>query len=395
MMISNKERIGDALELLAEGLYPPFKQEMKNKYSDQWQEEAQKYITKYKNMKKRELEERLSQDIGALLQVISNKWDSIFKNNENVDNQHRGIIFELIQLRNNWAHGNEFSDRDTERAIDNMVLLLMAFQGEKSIINQLKQHQEIMLSKIIEDQNMDPDREKKLRRELSKLLKKIPFQNVDLLNHALTHSSYLYEHPKEVKRDNELLEFLGDSVLNFISGEYLYNKYKSVRNEGDLTKLRSALVENKQLAKFAEKLALQQYIRLGKGAALNPSLLSNTFEAMIGAYFLDSGMKKVQEFLQPLFDSVIAEITSLSQGNSGKVAADSKNRLQEWVQKNIGPITPEYETIKEEGADHKKQFTVQVMVQGKVYGEGKGSSKKEASKKAAEKALAKIHKLGL
>ena len=395
MMISNKERIGDALELLAEGLYPPFKQEMTNKYSDQWQEEAQKYITKYKNMKKRELEERLSQDIGALLQVISNKWDSIFKNNENVDNQHRGIIFELIQLRNNWAHGNEFSHRYTERAIDNMVLLLTAFQAENSIINQLKQHQEIMLSKIIEDQNMDPDREKKLRRELSKLLKKIPFQNVDLLNHALTHSSYLYEHPKEVKRDNELLEFLGDSVLNFISGEYLYHKYKSGGNEGDLTKLRSALVENKQLAKFAEKLALQQYIRLGKGVALNPSLLSNTFEAMIGACFLDSGMKKVQEFLQPLFDSVIAEITSLSQGNSGKVAADSKNRLQEWVQKNIGPITPEYETIKEEGADHKKQFTVQVMVQGKVYGEGKGSSKKEASKKAAEKALGKIDKLGL
>ncbi|MGI0497516.1 ribonuclease III [Limnospira platensis] len=394
-MISNKERIGDALELLAEGLYPQFKEQMRKTFLDQWQEEAQKSVKEYKNMKKRELEERLYQDIGALLQVISRKWGKAFEDHENLDNQHKGIVLELIQLRNNWAHGNEFSDRDTERAIDNMVLLLMAFQGEKSIINQLKQHQEIMLSKIIEDQNMDPDREKKLRRELSKLLKKIPFQNVDLLNHALTHSSYLYEHPKEVKRDNELLEFLGDSVLNFISGEYLYHKYKSVGNEGDLTKLRSALVENKQLAKFAEKLALQQYIRLGKGVALNPSLLSNTFEAMIGACFLDSGMKKVQEFIQPLFDSVIAEIASLSQGSSGKVAADSKNRLQEWVQKNIGPITPEYETIKEEGADHQKQFTVQVMVEGKVYGQGKGLSKKEASKKAAEKALAKIYKLGL
>ncbi|MBS0018354.1 MAG: ribonuclease III [Arthrospira sp. SH-MAG29] len=394
MMISNKERIGDALELLAEGLYPQFKEQMRKTFLDQWQEEAQKTVKEYKNMKKRELEERLSQDIGALLQVISRKWGKAFEAHENLDNQHKGIVLELIQLRNNWAHGNEFSNRDTERAIDNMVLLLTAFKADKSIINQLSQHQDTMLTKIMEEKNLVPDREKKLQLELSDLLKKIPFKNVDLLNQALTHSSYLYEHPKEVNRDNELLEFLGDSVLNFISGEYLYHKYKSVGNEGDLTKLRSALVENKQLAKFAEKLTLYEYIRLGKGAALNASLLSNTFEAMIGAYFLDSGMKKVQEFIQPLFDSVIAEIASLSQGSSGKVAADSKNRLQEWVQKNIGPITPEYETIKEEGADHQKQFTVQVIVQGKVYGEGKGLSKKEASKKAAEKALAKIYKLG-
>nr|WP_317267552.1 ribonuclease III [Arthrospira sp. SH-MAG29] len=393
-MISNKERIGDALELLAEGLYPQFKEQMRKTFLDQWQEEAQKTVKEYKNMKKRELEERLSQDIGALLQVISRKWGKAFEAHENLDNQHKGIVLELIQLRNNWAHGNEFSNRDTERAIDNMVLLLTAFKADKSIINQLSQHQDTMLTKIMEEKNLVPDREKKLQLELSDLLKKIPFKNVDLLNQALTHSSYLYEHPKEVNRDNELLEFLGDSVLNFISGEYLYHKYKSVGNEGDLTKLRSALVENKQLAKFAEKLTLYEYIRLGKGAALNASLLSNTFEAMIGAYFLDSGMKKVQEFIQPLFDSVIAEIASLSQGSSGKVAADSKNRLQEWVQKNIGPITPEYETIKEEGADHQKQFTVQVIVQGKVYGEGKGLSKKEASKKAAEKALAKIYKLG-
>lgn len=393
-MISNRERIGDALELLAEGLYPLFKEQMRKTFLDQWQEEAQKTVKEYKNMKKRELEERLSQDIGALLQVISRKWGKAFEAHENLDNQHKGIVLELMQLRNNWAHGNEFSNRDTERAIDNMVLLLTAFKADQSIINKLSQHQDTMLNKIMEEKNLVPDREKKLQLELSELLKRIPFKNVDLLNQALTHSSYLYENPKEVNRDNELLEFLGDSVLNFISGEYLYNKYKSVGNEGDLTKLRSALVENKQLAKFAEKLTLHEYIRLGKGAALNASLLSNTFEAMIGAYFLDSGMKKVQEFIQPLFDSVIAEIASLSQGSSGKVAADSKNRLQEWVQKNIGPITPEYETIKEEGADHQKQFTVQVIVQGKVYGEGKGLSKKEASKKAAEKALAKIYKLG-
>lgn len=393
-MISNRERIGDALELLAEGLYPLFKEQMRKTFLDQWQEEAQKTVKEYKNMKKRELEERLSQDIGALLQVISRKWGKAFEAHENLDNQHKGIVLELMQLRNNWAHGNEFSNRDTERAIDNMVLLLTAFKADQSIINKLSQHQDTMLNKIMEEKNLVPDREKKLQLELSELLKRIPFKNVDLLNQALTHSSYLYENPKEVNRDNELLEFLGDSVLNFISGEYLYNKYKSVGNEGDLTKLRSALVENKQLAKFAEKLTLHEYIRLGKGAALNASLLSNTFEAMIGAYFLDSGMKKVQEFIQPLFDSVIAEIASLSQGSSGKVAADSKNRLQEWVQKNIGPITPEYETIKEEGADHQKQFTVQVMIQGKVYGEGKGLSKKEASKKAAEKALAKIYKLG-
>ncbi len=222
-----------------------------------------------------------------------------------------------------------------------------------------------------------------------------------MLQDALTHRSYLYENPKEVSQDNELLEFLGDAVLNFLSGEYLYEKYKEEKDEGDLTRLRSALVEDKQLAKFAEQLELGKWMRLGKGAIAdgaknNLSVLSNTFEAIIGAYFLDSQMDAVRDFVRSLFDSVIEEIIAVSpqiddsQTNTPQIAIDIKNQLQQWVQQNQGAIVPQYRVIKEEGPPQNKIFTVQVSINGKVYAEGTGYSKKEAEKQAAGNALKKI-----
>ncbi len=222
-----------------------------------------------------------------------------------------------------------------------------------------------------------------------------------MLQDALTHRSYLYENPKEVSQDNELLEFLGDAVLNFLSGEYLYEKYKEEKDESDLTRLRSALVEDKQLAKFAEQLELGKWMRLGKGAIAdgaknNLSVLSNTFEAIIGAYFLDSQMDAVRDFVRALFDSVIEEIIAVSpqiddsQTNTPQIAIDIKNQLQQWVQQNQGAIVPQYRVIKEEGLPHNKIFTVQVSINGEVCAQGTGYSKKEAEKQAAGNALKKI-----
>ena len=132
---------------------------------------------------------------------------------------------------------------------------------------------------------------------------------------------------------------------------------------------------------------------IADGGSSNFSLLSNTFEAIIGAYFLDSGIDSVREFVTPIFESVIEEISSLPpqtdtpETDAPQIAIDPKNLLQQWVQKNIGPMTPEYKTIKEEGPPHAKTFTVQVVINGQVYSQGTGSSKKAATKKAAENAL--------
>ncbi|MEG5163876.1 ribonuclease III [Microcoleus sp. AT3-A2] len=229
---------------------------------------------------------------------------------------------------------------------------------------------------------------------MSDLLKRLPFQEADLLNQALTHRSYLYENPKAVSKDNELLEFLGDALLTFLSGEYLYRHY-SDKNEGELTRLRSLLVEDKQLAKFAVTLDVGQWMLLGRGEATNggtakESLLSNTFEAIIGAYFLDSGIEAVRDFVEPLFTLVVEEIISSGPEPDSNIPVDPKNRFQEWVQQNIGPITPQYITINEAGPDHAKEFTVEVRVNSKVYGQGSGRSKKEGEKRAAEDALKKL-----
>lgn len=405
MMISNKERIGRGLELLGQGLYLYFERQMQAKYEKSWETQAKKHLPKYNTMKKRDVKDKLREDTGDLLKVISKEWDKVFKNKENLDNSEKGIVEELIQIRHNWAHRNnyEFSTKDTERALDSIFRLLQAVKPEEEIIEQVEKQRQEVFRLLVQEQNRQENRhvpagEARIRGRLTALLEKLPFQDASLLNDALTHRSYLYENPKEVSEDNELLEFLGDAVLNFISGEYLYRKYKGEKDEGDLTRLRSALVEDKQLAKFAEQLDIGKWIRLGKGAiadggSSNFSLLSNTFEAIIGAYFLDSGIDSVKEFVTPLFESVIEEISYLlpqtddSKTDAPQIAIDPKNLLQQWVQKNIGPMTPEYKTIKEEGPPHAKTFTVQVIIDGKVYSQGTGSSKKAATKRAAENAL--------
>lgn len=218
---------------------------------------------------------------------------------------------------------------------------------------------------------------------------KLPdFHDRSLLQLALTHRSYINEHP-DVKEHNERLEFLGDAVLNFLSGEFLYKHYPE-KPEGELTPLRSALVDEQQLAKFAIALQLGDYLRLGKGAEReggrqNPNLLSSAFEAIVGAYFLDTqpDVNSVRIWVEPMFHSVIDHLTKTAS------QVNYKSRLQEWSLAKFGE-NPKYLMIDQSGPDHAKQFKFEVQIMSQIYGEGKGSRKQDAEKAAAKNALERL-----
>jgi len=227
------------------------------------------------------------------------------------------------------------------------------------------------------------------------------FRDEKLLRQALTHRSYVNENLGEFvnknpgESHNERLEFLGDALLGFISGEYLYRRYPELA-EDEMTRRRSALVDEKQLARFAIAVGLDFRMRLGKGAIQdggfqNPNLLSSTFEAVVGAYYLDCDrdLEIIRPMIEALFDSVPQTMLEIRSN------VDSKNRLQEWVQSNFGNVLPRYVTERIGGPDHAPEYLATVLVDQKPYGEGKACGKKEAEKKAAENALAKLKKQGL
>lgn len=204
-----------------------------------------------------------------------------------------------------------------------------------------------------------------------------------LLTRALTHTSYLNEH-SDVLDDNERLEFLGDAVLDFVVGAWLYEHCPEMR-EGELTKARSALVRTEQLAAFARQIDLGRAMRLGRGeqrtgGASRPALLCATFEALIGAIYEKEGLDAVTEFFFPVLDASGDEIVN------GTTLNDAKSRLQEWTQsKRMG--VPHYETISESGPDHAKIFEVEAHIDGKNYGKGSGQSKSVAAQIAAKSTL--------
>jgi len=200
---------------------------------------------------------------------------------------------------------------------------------------------------------------------------------------AFTHRSYLNE-SSDAEESNERLEFLGDSVLSLIVSRYLYQN-RSTDDEGDLTNLRSYIVKTQSLAIAAKKLNLGSYLRLSKGEELsggreNTQLMANTFEALLGATYLDQGFDAadafVKENLLPLFEN---EITN-------GPPKDAKSVLQEVAQ-NLTKQSPKYKILETSGPDHAKEFTVGVFVQGKQMGEGKGFSKQIAEEQAAQVAL--------
>ncbi len=214
----------------------------------------------------------------------------------------------------------------------------------------------------------------------------LPFTDLFLLTRALTHRSYVNEHSDAIE-DNERLEFLGDAILDFTVAAWLYNHYPEMP-EGDLTRMRSALVHTDQLAQFAFRLGLGPAMRLGRGeiqagGRIRPALLCNTFEALIGALYLQAGIKYVQRYIGHLCQESADEILS-SRKNE-----DPKSKLQEWSQ-GQGLLTPQYKTRNSVGPDHAKLFEVEVIIDGKVYGSGSGPSKQTAEKAAAIEALKRL-----
>ncbi|OJG83426.1 ribonuclease III [Enterococcus ratti] len=224
-----------------------------------------------------------------------------------------------------------------------------------------------------------------LTNELKKKYR-IVFHDLNLLEQAFTHSSYVNEHRNLQLSDNERLEFLGDAVLELMVSEYLYRLYPSIP-EGKLTKTRAAIVREDSLSKFAKECGFDKYIMLGKGEENSggrnrPALLCDLFEAFLGALYLDQGFKAAHAFLQTVvFPKVKAGAFSHEM--------DHKTKLQEVLQKS-GDVVIEYRLVKEEGPAHERVFWIEVYVDDKLIGTGQGKSKKLAEQAAAENALAAL-----
>lgn len=220
----------------------------------------------------------------------------------------------------------------------------------------------------------------------------VRFNDPSLLMRALTHRSYLNENPYFVLEDNQRLEFLGDAVLDFVTGAWLYHHFPEFQ-EGRLTSLRAALVCTSALAKFARQLELGGYLLLGKGEDENggrdrEANLCDAFEALVGALFLDNGLPGVEELVYPLLEEETEHVLA------AELDRDPKSRFQEWSQAEQG-ITPHYRTLKSTGPDHARTFVVAVYVGDEMYGEGLGRSKQTAARAAAETALARLRGEGI
>lgn len=222
--------------------------------------------------------------------------------------------------------------------------------------------------------------------QLNNLLKTnydIVFNQVELLEQAFTHSSYVNEHRNLHLEDNERLEFLGDAVLELIISRYLYTRFEK-EPEGKLTKMRAAIVCEDSLSKFAKECSFDQFVMLGKGeensnGRTRPALLCDLFEAFLGALYLDQGLEKVVCFLrQVVFPKIKAGVFSHEM--------DHKTALQEVLQKN-GDVQIEYHLLKEDGPAHDRRFWIEVYAEGNLIGTGTGKSKKTAEQQAAAVAL--------
>src|SRR5262245_28408194 len=217
----------------------------------------------------------------------------------------------------------------------------------------------------------------------------VTFTDPRLLQSALVHRSFLHEHPEQMPdlTSNERLEFLGDAILNFVTARRVFERFPD-RGEGELTSLRSALVKTSTLADFARDLSLGMYIHLSKGedisgARQRDALLADTFEALIAAIFLDSGLEAVQQFVGPLLDRQMDVIVAHG------LVMDYKSRLQERVQAERN-ITPRYHTVCVAGPDHRREFAVEVLAADERLGFGQRPSKQAAAQAAARAALEQL-----
>lgn len=214
------------------------------------------------------------------------------------------------------------------------------------------------------------------------------FQNKQLLRQAFTHSSYANEHRNRHLVDNERLEFLGDAVLEIVVSDYLFQRHKRM-SEGELSKLRAAIVCEESLHHFSDMLSFNNYILLGKGEESSggrnrPALLADVFEAFLGALYLDQGLEVCYTFMNDyVFPNMTRDVFSHTM--------DYKTKLQELIQQEKGTSLT-YDVVAEKGPSHNKKFVVEVTVNNSDVEQGSGRSKKEAEQEAAKKMLHRLSK---
>jgi ribonuclease-3 len=206
------------------------------------------------------------------------------------------------------------------------------------------------------------------------------FRDPGFLRRALTHPSYVNEHPEDETGDNQRLEFLGDAVLDFVAGAWVYRHYPDF-DEGRMTRLRAALVRTETLARLARQVGVGETLRLGRGEEESggrgrDANLCDAFEAVVGALYLDGGLEAVETLVEPLIRPVAEAILA------AEADRDAKSRLQEWSQAELG-VTPCYRVVSERGPDHAKVFVAQVLLGSEVAGQGEGRSKQVAEQAAA------------
>jgi len=202
----------------------------------------------------------------------------------------------------------------------------------------------------------------------------LKFKDYSILEQVFIHRSYINEHRNSGLQHNERLEFLGDAVLELAVTEHLFNKYN--RPEGEMTAWRSALVKGESLSYEAKKIGIENYLKVSRGEAKNTGkardlILANTFEALLGAIYLDLGYNVAEDFVK---EHIIYKLEDILENNH---FIDAKSQLQELSQEKFS-ITPSYETVSEIGPDHNKKFVVDVLIDKKKIGQGEGKSKQKA-----------------
>jgi len=236
---------------------------------------------------------------------------------------------------------------------------------------------------------LDAERVTRLR-ELCRILG-VRFRDLRLLNQALKHRSYVHEKNMERGESNERMEFLGDAVLGLLVNAHLYNRFSS-RQEGKLTKIKSLVVSEAVLSETAERLSLGGYVLLSQnerdsGGAERSSILSDAFEAVLGAVYLDSGLKGARVFVR---EHLLSEIDRLLEVDEYR---NYKSMIQEYAQKQMG-ARPRYRVVSAKGPEHERTFVVELKLKGRAYGRGEGKNKKEAEQIAARNALRKLKRRG-
>lgn len=216
----------------------------------------------------------------------------------------------------------------------------------------------------------------------------VQFRDSDLLREALTHASYTNEHPDDGARDNERLEFLGDTLVNYVAADLIYHRLPDLP-EGRMTLLRSALVRDTSLAGFAEQLGLAAIMRFGRGLnaeTVTLATMGSAFEALVAAIYIDQGMETARGFVFPLMEAHLLQLDLDAQIVAGK---DSKTRLQEWTMAQKRGL-PTYRMLRQLGAEHQPEFLFEVLIEDEVIARGAGSSKQAAQQAAAATALEKL-----